>query len=172
MKTLGDQIKTARQQRHLSQSALARQVGCKQSALSMYESGKTTALSAPIVGKLCKALDLLPPTSEELHEQPTAHTPKGIRTFCPNADCPSNLPIAIGAHIALLPKGHLAQEDEIHCAWCGEVLEKACPECGAHIHEGAYCPHCGSPYLSLTPDTIDPQRVRQSQTLTSWAHAD
>ena len=65
MKSLGSQIKEARQRRHLSQSALARQVGCRQSALSMYEGGRETALSAQTVGRLCEALGLLPPTEAE-----------------------------------------------------------------------------------------------------------
>ena len=60
MKSLGSQIRAARQRRHLSQSALARQVGCRQSALSMYEGGRDSALSAQTVGKLCEALGLLP----------------------------------------------------------------------------------------------------------------
>ena len=93
MKTLGEQIKTARLQRHLSQSALARQVGCKQSALSMFEGGKSTALSAQVIGKLCDTLGLLPPTAAELsaeEEQRRSQVQQGERVFCPNPECPCN----------------------------------------------------------------------------------
>jgi DNA-binding Xre family transcriptional regulator len=171
MKTLGEQIKTARLQRHLSQSALARKVGCKQSALSMFESGRATALGAQTIGKLCDELGLLPPSQAELsaaarHEMPNSLS--GERTFCPNPQCPSNLPIQVGQKVTLVPRGHLAQAHECHCAWCGEVLERACPECGATVNPGAFCTCCGTAYLVETPATVDPKRLSQSERLTDW----
>lgn len=167
MKTLGSQIKEARQRRHLSQSALARKVGCRQSALSMYEGGRATALSAAVIGKICAELGLVPPTQAELSvETPTA---AGIRAFCPNPACPSNLPVSLGERIALVPHRHFAEEGEIHCAWCGEVLEKACPECGAPVNPGAFCSHCGTPYLAEAPERADPARIAASERLMAWA---
>lgn len=167
MKTLGSQIKEARQRRHLSQSALARKVGCRQSALSMYEGGRATALSAAIVGKLCDELGLVPPTQAELSAAPLEVA--GPRAFCPNPDCPSNLPLAIGDRAVLVPRHHVAGEGEIHCAWCGEVLEKACPECGAPVNPGAFCAHCGTPYLAEAPAKADPARIDASERLMAWA---
>ena len=35
------------------------------------------------------------------------------------------------------------------CAYCGEILEKRCPNCGAPVHAGAICAHCGQPYLAV-----------------------
>lgn len=174
MKTLGEQIKTARLQRHMSQSALARKVGCKQSALSMFESGRATALGAQTIGKLCDELGLLPPSQAELAmatREAVEPAVTGERTFCPNPQCPSNLPVAIGERVTLVPQGHLAKAHECHCAWCGEVLERACPECGAVVNPGAYCACCGTAYLVEAPATVDPRRVAQSERLTDWITA-
>lgn len=174
MKTLGEQLKTARLQRHLSQSALARKVGCSQSALSMFEGGQSTALSAQTIGKLCDELGLLPPTPAEIAFSQNAlnDAPRtGERTFCPNPECPCNLPVAIGRRVTLVPRGHLAQPGERHCAWCGEVLERACPECGAPVNPGAFCTSCGGAYLAETPATVDPLRVAHSERITNWVTA-
>ena len=167
MKTLGSQIREARLRRHLSQSALARQVGCKQSALSMYEGGRAAALSAETVGKLCAALGLLPPTEAELAEE--AARPQGTRVYCPNPDCPSNLPVRVGESVVLVPHGHLAQEGEVHCAWCGEVLERACPECGAPLNAGAHCVRCGTAYLAGAPEHFDAERAAASERVLAWS---
>lgn len=169
MKSLGSQIKAARQQRHLSQSALARQVGCKQSALSMFESGRNTALNAQVIGKLCAALGLLAPSPAELQAPPEHEAME--RTFCPNASCPGNLPVKIGERVVLVPHKHFASAEERHCAWCGEVLERACPECGAPVNEGAFCTHCGTAYFADAPKQADNRRVEASEQLMAWAGA-
>ena len=143
MKSLGSQIRAARQRRHLSQSALARQVGCRQSALSMYEGGRDSALSAQTVGKLCEALGLLPPAEGELRPGAETGPQEAERVFCPNAACPSNLPVGVGGRTVLAPRAHLAGAEEVHCAWCGEVLERACPECGAPVDDGHMAAHLG-----------------------------
>ena len=58
MKTLSPEIcfklRDARRQAGLSQQVLAAEVGCKQSALSMFEQGRPTKLSAEVVEKLAK----------------------------------------------------------------------------------------------------------------------
>ena len=153
MKTLGSQIREARLRRHLSQSALARQVGCKQSALSMYEGGRAGALGAETVGKLCAA----------------AARPQGTRVYCPNPACPSNLPVRVGENVVLVPHGHLAEEGEVHCAWCGEVLERACPECGAPLNAGAHCVRCGAAYLTEAPERFDAERAAASERALAWS---
>lgn len=168
METLWSQIKKARQQRHMSQSILARKVGCKQSALSMYENGNATALSSLIIGKICDELGLIPPTQAELLEDAQENR-KGVRTFCPNPNCLSNLPIQAGEMTLLVPHKHFAGEKTCHCAWCGEVLEKACPECGAAVNAGAFCECCGTAYLAETPETIDTTRIAASERLMAWS---
>lgn len=167
MKTLGSQIREARLRRHLSQSDLARQVGCKQSALSMYELGRATALSAETVGRLCAALGLLPPAEGEFAAD--APQAQGERAYCPNPDCPSNLPVRVGQAVALVPRGHLAREGERHCAWCGEVLERACPECGAALNPGAFCVRCGTAYLAAAPERFDAERAAASERALAWS---
>lgn len=149
MKTLGSQIRQARQQRHLSQSALARQVGCSQSALSMFEGGRTTALNAQTIGRLCSELGLLAPHAAELSDGPAGVT-EGVRSFCPNPECPSNLPAVIGGETVLVPRKHLAAEHECHCGWCGEVLERACASCGAPVNAGGFCASCGGRYVTVS----------------------
>ncbi len=164
MKTLGDQIKIARQQHHMSQSELARRVGCKQSALSMFEGGRHTALNASVIGKLCDELGLLPPSQTELAETLKVF---GQRTFCPNPECPSNLPLMIGDRQVFVPHKNIAQASECHCAWCGEVLERACTECGAIINNGAFCTHCGTPYL-MSDKVISSQQIALHERLMAW----
>ncbi len=165
MKTLGEQIKVARQQRHMSQSELARQVGCKQSALSMFEGGRHTALNATVIGKLCETLGLLPPTQTEMAQKSSFHQ----RTFCPNASCPSNLPLIIGNQVVLVPHKHFREDEKAcHCAWCGEVLEHTCPECGEPINAGAFCAYCGSPYIFSSSIERDLQRSAESERLIAW----
>ncbi len=166
MKTLGDQIKSARQQRHMSQSELARKVGCKQSALSMFEGGRHTALNAGVIGKICDELGLLPPTQGESIEKAEV---VGQRSFCPNPECPSNLPMMVGDRQVFIPHKNVVGEGECHCAWCGEVLERACPECGAAVNAGAFCTHCGTPYL-VSDKVISPQQLAYNERLMAWSH--
>ncbi len=167
MKSLGSQIKDARQKRHLSQSALAQKVGCKQSALSMFEGGRVSALSAGTIGKICDLLGLLPPTEGELTTPPVATTTH--RCFCPNPECISNLPIQMGDKKVYLPHRNTVEEGEVHCKWCGEVLERTCPECGEKVNAGAFCSHCGTPYLAFVPKRIDPRQVDQYEKLLAWS---
>ena len=170
MKSLGNQIREARLQRHLSQSALARKVGCKQSALSMFEGGRQTALNAQVIGKLCAELGLLPPNAQELAAADgVGERAVQVRSFCPNPECPSNLPMAVGGRNLLVPRGHVLGEGEYHCAWCGEVLERACPECGAPVNEGAFCSHCGTAYLVSDGLSITPKRAEVSERLMAWS---
>lgn len=170
VKSLGSQIREARQQRHLSQSALARKVGCKQSALSMFEGGRQTALNAQVIGKLCAELGLLPPNAQELAvAYGVGERSEQVRSFCPNPECPSNLPMTVGGRHLLVPRGHMLSEGECHCAWCGEVLERACPECGAAINEGAFCSHCGTAYLVNEDAPLSQKRAEISERLMAWS---
>ena len=40
------------------------------------------------------------------------------------------------------------------CAYCGEVLEHACSNCGAPIGEGAFCQKCGAPHVMPPAEEI------------------
>ena len=151
------EIKRARRAAGISQSALAAEVGCKQSALSMFEQGQGTKLNDEVIGKLARKfnIELKPVTPEgesaasvvpSPQPSPLPHT----HGFCPNPHCPSNHAYEVEGRTFLRPDRTVA--DPVggrFCALCGEVLEKRCPTCGASLHEGAVCSFCGSPYVAL-----------------------
>lgn len=151
-------IKEARRAAKLSQSVVAVEVGCKQSALSMFEQGDGTKLNDEVVEKLAKkfGVDLTAKSGAEVHS--SAQTPsfspfveQALRGFCPNPHCPSNRPYEVEGRSYLLPDRTKA--DPVggkFCAYCGEVLEKRCPNCGAPVHDGAICSLCGDPYVAVS----------------------
>lgn len=142
-------LRNARRTAKLSQSELAQEVGCKQSALSMFEQGEPTKLNEEVVEKLAKKFGL------SLHEEKGASlcapvTDTSVKGFCPNPHCPSNAAYHVEGRTLYLPDR--VQADPVggrFCALCGEVLEKKCPNCGAPVHAGAVCSHCGEPYLAV-----------------------
>lgn len=168
MKTFGSQLKSARLQRHLSQSAVARLVGCKQSALSMFESGRMTALNDQTIGKLCELLGVLPPTASERAAPVVVTQPVLTRAFCPNPECPSNLPYQMNGMDVGLPRRLMVTERECHCKWCGEVLEKSCPECHAPVQSGAFCSHCGHAYVAM-PEPARQEVLEHRLQLVQWS---
>jgi DNA-binding Xre family transcriptional regulator len=168
MKMFGSQIKSARLQRHLSQSALAQLVGCKQSALSMFESGRMTALNDQTIGKLCDLLGLLPPTASERQAETVLPQSTLTRAFCPNPECPSNLPYQMNGMDVGVPRRLMVSAKECHCQWCGEILERQCPECHAPIQAGAFCSHCGHAYVQL-PEPAHRDVFHQRMQLVQWS---
>ena len=145
-------LKEARRQAGISQTDLAREVGCGQPALSMFEQGDGTKLNDDVVKALCRKfnVELSPPKkpgSEAYHSfaGPHAHAGGG---YCPNPSCPSHREYFVAGERFLEPDRE--REDPVggkFCAICGEVLERSCPTCGAPIHAGAVCSHCGKPYV-------------------------
>lgn len=150
-------IKEARRAAKLSQSVVAAEVGCKQSALSMFEQGDGTKLNDEVVEKLAKKFNV------DLTAKPTAETatvegqnvsqatPSVPGTgYCPNPHCHSNHLYEIDGRTFAKPDRHMA--DPVggkFCAICGEILLKRCPNCGAPVHEGAICSYCGEPYVAV-----------------------
>ena len=137
-------FKDARRALGLTQSALAKEIGCHQEAISMFEKGKSTKLSEETVVKMAKRLGLdfkaLCDGESDRRAEADAVVSAG---FCPDRECPSNSAYAVGGrklYRITLQKG-------IYCAHCGEVLEKTCPSCGSALNEGACCTMCGSPYV-------------------------
>ncbi len=144
------QIRNARRAAGISQSALAVEVGCKQSAISMFEQGDGTKLNDEVVEKLAKKFGV------DLHSSAKAVSPvervvlPSVREigFCPNPHCPSNRSYEVEGRKLLKPDR--AAADPVggkFCVLCGEVLEKHCPNCGSSVHDGAICSFCGSPYV-------------------------
>ena len=153
-------IKEARKQAKLSQSEVAAEVGCKQSALSMFEQGDGTKLNDVVIEKLAKkfgvelkvATEQKAKSDEAIRSVPVyrAEPTRLLKGFCPNPQCPSNVSYEIGGRLFLKP--NCEQADPVggkFCAICGEVLEKHCPNCGAPVHAGGFCSFCGDPYVTV-----------------------
>jgi len=160
----------ARREKGLSQSEVAAAIGCKQSALSMFEAGNPTKLSEETVVKLAAKFGIsLEPPKEEV---PAAVAPilsaPVVRGYCPNCHCPSNVPYAVDGWLFFRPsRAEASPAGGARCAVCGEVLEKRCPVCGAPLNDGACCATCGSPYVANTlPEGTDAAayaRVRREE---------
>jgi len=148
-------IKAARRAAKLSQSVLAAEVGCKQSALSMFEQGDGTKLSAETISKLAERFGVSLAAGGEEENLPaigraTLPSVSVVHGYCPNAHCPTNSLYEVDGRKLVLPNRQKA--DPVggrFCAYCGEVLEKVCPNCGAAVHDGAICSHCGEPYIAV-----------------------
>lgn len=147
-KEMCEQFKNARRDLGLTQSQLAEKIGCKQAALSMFESGRPTKLSEEFVKKAAEVLEI------DLTERPAATVPlaaafaPGVLGFCPDPECPSNLPYLVGDRLVYRPRLAAGK----HCVHCGELLEKRCPACGAQLNEGACCAVCGTGYVTSALD--------------------
>ena len=148
-------VKEARRAAKISQGELAAEVGCKQSAISMFESGDGTKLNDEVVARLSKKFGI-EITSVGPEKGGQASLPRSVAAhnphtgFCPNGDCPSNHRYDVAGRILARPDREEA--DPVggrFCAVCGEVLERRCPNCGAAVHEGAVCSFCGEPYVAL-----------------------
>jgi DNA-binding XRE family transcriptional regulator len=155
--TLHLALRRARQAANLRQGELAKQVGCTQSALSMYEGGKATALAQETVRKLAETLGVALPAGFGEEGKPASAAPlpavlalpgAGVVPvrFCPNFQCLSNLPYSVGGQTLFLPLA--VAGGAAHCAVCGELLEKVCPACGAPVlRRGGCCGECGAPLV-------------------------
>lgn len=152
-------LKEARREKGLSQSVLAREVGCKQSALSMFEQGDGTKLNDEVVRKLAAKFgielterqegEVAPPPAPVMAKFVMSEPAKPPRGFCPNPHCPSNHAYQVEEKVLYRPNREEA--DPIggkYCAICGELLERRCPNCGAPVHDGAICSICGEPYVA------------------------
>lgn len=156
-------VKEARRAAKLGQTAVAAKVGCKQSALCMFENGGVTKLNDEVIGKLAKLFNLEIEKAEtaEKKDAPEIAALKEVerapvvlalptRGFCPNPHCPSNKAYEVDGRIFVKPDRNLADPvGARYCAVCGEVLEKRCPNCGAPVHDGAICSHCGDAYIAI-----------------------
>lgn len=144
-----------RRDKGISQVALAAEIGCKQPALSAFEAGDGTKLSDEAVTRLSEMFDIPieQPSEKEGLPPPAAVPVEGnVNGFCPNFLCPSNVPYVVDGRLLLRPSRLISApvSSARRCAACGEVLEFACPVCGAPLNDGACCCVCGQPYVTAT----------------------
>jgi transcriptional regulator with XRE-family HTH domain len=157
----------------MTQSALAQEVGCKQSAISMLESGQPEKLSQETLVKIANVLGvLLEAPSCGLNPEPSlASSSSSARGFCPNAVCYSNVPFAFQGELLFWPRLQALSAGG-HCAFCGELLEPRCPHCGVAVaSDGACCPACGGARVTntLTPDTdSDAWAAQRRREIAEW----
>lgn len=139
-------LRRARVDRCMTQSQLAAEVGCQQSAISMLERGQTRALSREAIQAIAERLELdLAAFSLDWAAEPVGQTLR----YCPLYDCPSNLPYAVRGELLFLPSVALFAGQGGHCPYCGELLETNCPnaECGLPVQSGGCCGACGTAYV-------------------------
>jgi DNA-binding XRE family transcriptional regulator len=162
----------ARRARGMTQSALARSVGCAQSAISMFESGHPEKLSLDFVSKIAELLEI--PLDEPM--QPSLPQKRNNTAnqdcYCPNPHCFSNIPYVVNGELLLWPTLRSCTGDAaVYCKICGEVLERACPGCGASIDGGAFCGICGEARItsSLTSEVSAAHYAeKQLKAITQW----
>ena len=147
-------VRAARREAGLTQGELAAEVGCKQSALSMFEQGDGTKLNDEVIDKIAKKFDLRYTAKEEqsnpsfCSQLATQNSQLISQGFCPNPSCPTNHEYFVEETRLFLPDRDAADPvGGIYCAMCGELLERKCPNCGAPVHKGAICAFCGQPYV-------------------------
>ena len=144
-------LKAARRNAKVGQQELAREVGCKQSAISMFENGNPTKLSEETVKKIAAKFGVLlsGDGSEEGAETLEAGGVAGTG-YCSNPACPSNKAYEVdGRRLFVCNREMSDPAGGKFCAMCGEVLARRCPNCGAPVHAGAVCSICGEAYISL-----------------------
>ena len=158
-------FKEARKAKGLNQSALAHALGCQQSAISMFEGGMATKLSRETVEKMADFLGVKLEEEKKDDRRPDVDVHvlspllglARIRGFCPNCQCPSNVPYVVEGRLFYRPtRNGDVPADGVRCVHCGEVLEMSCPVCGAPLNNGACCAVCGSAYVTpVLPDGVD-----------------
>jgi DNA-binding XRE family transcriptional regulator len=146
---LHEVLREARRRKGLTQSEVAEQVKCKQSAISMFEAGRSGALARDLILKLAKLLDVDVKTESLQAEEVPSPGPLRLK-YCPLADCPSNVPYVVGGRLCFRPS--LVEESvavRSRCRLCGEPMEASCPnpECRTDVAEGSFCRTCGAPYV-------------------------
>lgn len=145
-------LRKARIEAGITQAALAAQVGCTQSAVSMMEAGRAEALSKESLVKLAGILKVELPESAP---EPSGAAVSGVGvSVCSNFNCPSNMPYLVGSDVYFMPLGNVGGGH--HCIFCGELLTRKCPHCGtAVVTPGGCCASCGAVLVEMPSGYVD-----------------
>ena len=150
-KTIHQLVWQARRAKGLTQAELARIVGCKQSAISMFEAGKGDALSKEKVAVIAEKLGLDAKSLQGRAEPVDDGGP--CLKYCPVQRCDSNIPTTANGEPCLRPTlVEAPAAEKTHCGSCSELLQTRCPndECRAPVSEDIFCPQCGTAYVTVT----------------------
>jgi HTH-type transcriptional regulator / antitoxin HipB len=139
------QLREARRAKGLTQAELAQRVDCQQSAISMMESGRTTALARETLERIAVALGVALESAVSAPVASAAVASLG-RAFCTAPECPSNIPFVVDGVLVFWPRPQPAPGGR-HCVYCGEVLASVCGQCGAPAAAGACCRECGASFV-------------------------
>lgn len=158
----GQVFRDARRAKRLTGAQLAKMAGCTQSAISQFEGGRRIALRRETVEKICGILGIeLPPeladgaSGAPVQDMAPAVDAAQREAYCPNPGCPSNVPYEVDGALAFMPRRQ-PDPGAAYCPWCGEVLVRECPECGAPATRTAFCTACGKRRIEAPGDVPDP----------------
>jgi DNA-binding XRE family transcriptional regulator len=137
-----NEVRRKRHDRHLTQTALAEQIECSQTAISNIERGDLNALSSEKLKVLCRKIGLNSPAVVNIVTVPS---------YCGNSDCPLGWTDVVNGNLVVQPAIFLVEKDATRfCKGCGQVLLTTCqePSCSKPVLEGsAFCISCGSPLV-------------------------
>lgn len=164
-------LRKARIDAGITQAALAAQVGCTQSAVSMMEVGRREAMAYDSLVKLAGILKVELPENTPL-QAPILSSGTGV-PVCANFNCPSNMPYQVGEDVYFMPLGNAGGGR--HCIFCGELLSRDCANCGAPIvAPGGCCGACGTAIVEMPSGYADdvPAWIQaRLNTITTLRHA-
>jgi len=139
------QLRAARREKGLTQAQLAERVGCQQSAISMMEAGRATALARETLDRIAAELGVVLEQSPKLSDK-TVAAPVSGAAHCTDPECPSNIPFVVSGSLVFWPRPQPVAGGR-HCAYCGELLASVCGKCGAPASAGACCRDCGAAFV-------------------------
>lgn len=145
------QLRAARRAKGLTQVELAQRVGCQQSAVSMMESGRATALARETLVRIAGELGVVLEDATATSSSVVMSSPPAS-AYCTEPECPSNIPFVVSGALIFWPRPQPVAGGR-HCAFCGEVLARVCGTCGAPAAAGACCRECGASFVP-PPDTL------------------
>lgn len=144
------QIRQARRQKGLRQTEVATQIGARQSAVSMFERGRSDALSEAKVKAFAELVGVTLDAAA-LGRTPSRDVGRGVLKYCPHPDCPANVPFVVGGGLVVRPNlVRAAAGTNTACRYCGEWLEESCAACGVGVADQPVCMACGAPYVDGT----------------------